>query len=62
MKNNKYADLGRKDLLSKKVELENQMKELKLNSALTSLEKPHKKDLLKKEIARISTFLNREEL
>lgn len=62
MKKSKFADLSKKELLDKKIELESEIKELLLNASLTSLEKPHKKELIKKEIARISTLVNRGEL
>ena len=54
---NKLSNLGRDELLLQKDELERQLKELLLNSSLTSMEKPHLKRSLKISIAQVNGLL-----
>lgn len=57
----KMSELNKSELVAQKIELEKQLKDLLLNSSLTSMEKPHVKSSLKKDVARINTLLAKGE-
>ncbi len=48
--------LGTKDLQKKVFELKKELLALKIQSSVSGAEKPHRKQLLKKDIARLLTF------
>jgi ribosomal protein L29 len=55
----KLCEMSDEELNSHKAELERQLKELSLNSALTNMEKPHQKRSLKVSVAQICGLLAR---
>ena len=55
----KYKEMSAEELREQKVQLESSLKELILNSSLTSMEKPHLKRVYKKGIAQVSTLLSK---
>jgi len=57
----KLSELSNTELVNKKLELEKSLKELTLNSSLTSMEKPHLKRELKTNIAQINGLLAKGE-
>lgn len=48
--------LNEKEVGKKLVELKKELLNIKIQSAVSGAEKPHKKQLLKKDIARLLTF------
>ena len=55
----KYEEMSIEELKEQKVKLEGSLKELMLNSSLTSMEKPHLKRVYKKGIAQVNTLLSK---
>ncbi len=57
----KLSVLTKEELLSKKLDIEKQLKEELLNTSLTNMEKPHVKRELKISIAQINGLLSKGE-
>jgi len=55
----KYKEMSTAELKEQKHQLETNLKELTLNSSLTSMEKPHLKRVYKKSIAQVNTLLSK---
>jgi large subunit ribosomal protein L29 len=62
MKKEQMKELTREELLQKKLELEEELFNLRLQKASKELDNPLKLRVIRKELARINTFLREDEL
>ena len=62
MKKEQMKELARDELLQKKVELEEEFFNLRLQRASRELDNPLRLRVIRKELARINTFLREDEL
>jgi large subunit ribosomal protein L29 len=62
MKKEQMKELTRDELLQKKLELEEELFNLRLQRASRELDNPLKLRVIRKELARINTFLREDEL
>jgi ribosomal protein L29 len=58
MKSQQLKDLSKEELLEKEKNLYDELSKLNIQRYTGSVEKPHKFALIRKDIARIRTFLN----
>jgi large subunit ribosomal protein L29 len=62
MKKEQMKELARDELLQKKLELEEELFNLRLQRASRELDNPLRLRVIRKELARINTFLREDEL